>query len=46
MYAIWDVSGKNNNDENNIMQLSKPTSFIHCYIKKWNERNDYNWEGV
>ena len=46
MCAIWDVPGKNSNDENNIDATFLANLFLHLYIKKWNERNDYNWEGV
>ena len=39
------MPGKNNNDKNNA-DTAFLAKLFHRSIKKWNERNDYNWEGV
>ena len=46
MGAIWDVPGKNNNDENNTDASFLANLFRASFYQKWDERNDYNWEKV
>ena len=28
------------------MKTMNEINFVHRFIEKWNERDDYNWEGV